>query len=107
MRSRMFGSMSGASILGLGVGLIAGAAAGLLMAPMRGREMRGALRSRSERLRTRADQAYDRGMMLLEEGRRAFRTTRNAAGENTPLTATLGEIAQIHSGSRLEAGAGL
>ena len=70
---------------------------GLLVAPMRGSQMRASLRSR-------ADLARDRGMMLLEEGRRAFRTTRSeasrAAAPATPetLPATLGEIAQMHSG---------
>lgn len=89
----MLGSMSAASLLGVGLGLLAGAAAGLLLAPMRGREMRASLRSR-------ADYAVDRGMMLLEEGRRAFRTSR--AAEAAPLTATLGEIAQLHSGARAD-----
>jgi hypothetical protein len=86
----MVGKMSAASMMGLGVGLLAGAAAGLLMAPMRGSEMRSSLRART-------DQALDRGMRLIEEGRRALRTT-PAPG---PLTATLGEIAQLHTGTPL------
>jgi gas vesicle protein len=95
--------MSGASLLGVGVGLLVGAAAGLMFAPMRGGQMRASLRSR-------ADQAWQHGMMLLEEGRHALRTTSAATSSTspsvstteapgTPLTATLGEIAQIHSGS--------
>ena len=58
---------------------------------MRGSQMR-------ESLRSRADQALDRGMALLEEGRRAFRT-RVSSEDTGPLTATAGEIAQIHSGN--------
>ena len=82
-------------MMGLGVGLLAGVAAGLLMAPMRGSQLRASLRSR-------ADDALDRGMMLLEEGRRAFSTGSAAsAPAPEPLTATLGEIAQMHSGTRL------
>lgn len=86
--------------MGLAVGLAAGVAAGLLAAPMRGADMRANLRSR-------ADGALDRGLLLLEEGRRAFGTGRGTsagAGVITapaPLTATLGEIAQIHSGHPL------
>jgi gas vesicle protein len=82
--------------MGMAVGLVAGVAAGLLTAPMRGADMRANLRSR-------ADNALDRGMMLLEEGRRAFRTGQSAAADTTPgaLTATLGEIAQMHSGDGL------
>jgi gas vesicle protein len=87
MNSRL---LSGSSMLGIGVGLLAGAAAGLLMAPMRGSQMRASLRSH-------ADSALDRGMTLVEEGRRAFRT--RMARESEPLTAPLAEIAQMHSRS--------
>ena len=82
--------------MGLAVGLAAGVAAGLLAAPMRGTDMRANLRSR-------ADGALDRGLMLLEEGRRAFRTGRGPAAVAAPpqLTATLGEIAQMHSSDEL------
>jgi hypothetical protein len=92
--------MSGASLMGLAVGMAAGVAAGLLAAPMRGAEMRASLR-------TRADGALDRGLQLLEEGRRAFRTGRGTTADAAidaapvPLTATLGEIAQIHSSNSL------
>ena len=83
----MVGTMSGSSMIGLGLGLVAGVAAGLLLAPMRGSQMRQSLRSR-------ADGALDRGMSLIEEGRRAFRTRRlGAQSESAPLTATVGEIA--------------
>jgi gas vesicle protein len=77
----------------MGVGLLVGAAVGLVLAPMRGGQMRAALRSR-------ADQARQQGMMLLEEGRRAFRTSHAPIdAERGTLTATLGEIAQLHTGS--------
>jgi hypothetical protein len=94
MRSRSVWSNSAVSILGLGLGLAAGAAAGLLAAPMRGVEMRRSLR-------TRADDALDRGRRLVEEGRDAFRTRLVASDlpPATPLSATMGEIAQMHSGN--------
>jgi hypothetical protein len=91
--------------MGLAVGVVAGASAVLLAAPMRGADVRASLRSR-------ADGALDRGLMLLEEGRRAFRTRRAAmsgaaassvAIDPTPLSATLGEIAQMHDGGSLSA----
>lgn len=111
MRSRSVWSMSTASLMGLGVGLAAGVAAGLLAAPMRGADMRRSLKSR-------ADGAVDRGMHLLEEGRRAFRTrgasesatlsmpalTENpsaSTNRSSTLSASLGEIAQMHSGADL------
>jgi hypothetical protein len=89
--------MSAPSLLGLGVGLAAGLAAGLLAAPMRGAEMRRSLRSR-------ADGALDRGKTLLGEGRRAFRprgTLSPATPGTAPLSATFGEIAQMHAGTDL------
>lgn len=93
----MQGPMSGVSLLGVGVGLLVGAAAGLMLAPMRGGQLRASLRSR-------ADQAWQHGTMLLEEGRNALRTRPSDASSDAvtpaaPLTATLGEIAQIHSAS--------
>lgn len=96
-------NMSGMSLMGLMVGMAAGLAAGLLAAPMRGSDMRASLR-------TRADEALDRGMTLFEEGRRAFNrgsaadgvprtSASDAPAPGTHLTATLGEIAQLHGGS--------
>lgn len=79
-------------MLGLGLGLLAGAAAGLLLAPMRGAQMRSSLRAR-------ADHALDRGIRLIEEGRRALRTSEPPTPP--PLTATLGEIAEMHTGTPL------
>lgn len=95
MRSRIVGSMSAASLMGVGVGLVVGVASGLLMAPMRGSQMRASLRSR-------ADEALNRGRALLEEGRRALQTNWGSMthdAETTALTAPLGEIAQMHSGT--------
>ncbi len=96
MKSRLMCSMSGGSLVGFAAGL----AAGLLAAPMRGRDMRASLRLR-------ADDALDRGMMLVEEGRRAFKRSGGAVAAVAPaaptatppgtLTASLGEIAQLHA----------
>ena len=101
MRSRSVRSMSGASLVGLAIGVAAGAAAALLAAPMRGADMRASLRSR-------ADEALDRGLKLFEEGRRAFRTRSDTPSASLPasasgagLSATLGEIAQMHGGDAL------
>lgn len=80
-------------MLGLAVGCVGGAAAGLLAAPMRGAAMRASLRSR-------ADSALDRGMTLFDEGRRAFQT-RYGAGADAAPPPTLGEIAEMHQGSEL------
>ena len=87
-------------------GIAAGLTAGLLAAPMRGSEMRATLRERATdgnaRLQSLATSgrdwaqgAFDRALSLIEEGRRAFAT--RTASEPAPLTATLGEIAQMHS----------
>ena len=87
--------MKSVSLLGLGLGLAAGAAAGLLAAPMRGAEMRRSLRSR-------ADDAYGRGKQLLDDGRRRFRAPdAPVTAPGSALSATLGEIAQMHSGDEL------
>lgn len=94
--------------MGLAIGVAAGLAAGLLAAPMRGSDMRANLRDRaaggSARLQSLASssrgwalQALDRGLMLIEEGRRAFQTSSTPQiAEPQRLTATLGEIAQTH-----------
>lgn len=96
MKSRSV--LSAGALMGLAVGLAVGAAAGLLATPMRGAAMRASLRSR-------ADDAFDRGMMLIEEGRRVFSTTPATVSpfENEPsvLRAPLGEIAEMHAGSAL------
>jgi gas vesicle protein len=107
MRSRTVCNAS--SMMGLAVGVAAGLAAGLLAAPMRGTDMRANLRSRaadgSARLQTLASSSRDwaqhaieRATLLVEEGRRAFNTGDTSLSEPAPLTASLGEIAQFHSG---------
>lgn len=98
-------------MIGLAVGIAAGLTAGLLAAPMRGSDMRANLRDRvgdgSVRLQSLASsgrewarQALDRGLMLWDEGRRAFDTPKASRAlqpaEPMTLTATLGEIAQTH-----------
>ncbi len=100
--------------MGLAVGVAAGLAAGLLAAPMRGSEMRSTLRSRATdggaRLqsltssgRQWASQAIDRSMLRFNEGRRAPQTFAPVP-EAAPatLTASLGEIAQLHSGTEFD-----
>jgi gas vesicle protein len=100
--------------MGLAVGVAAGLTAGLLAAPMRGTDMRASLRERATdggaRLqslagsyRSWAQDTLDRAMMLFDEGRRAFNTSRYSPSAPPVLTATLGEIAQMHSGEPLTA----
>ena len=102
------------SLMGLAIGVAAGLAAGLLAAPMRGTEMRAQVRGRAAEGGARlqslassgrgwAEQALERAMMLLEEGRRAFDTSTRQQRQVNPvqpgtLTASLGEIAQFHAG---------
>jgi gas vesicle protein len=87
--------MSGASMMGLAVGLVAGAAAALLATPLRGRDMRASLRSR-------ADDALDRGLRLFEGASRAFRTSPDSTAMTaSPLTASLSEIAAMHSANEI------
>jgi gas vesicle protein len=78
--------------MGLAVGLAVGVAAGLLAAPMRGSTLRASLRSRADDLR-------DRGLHLLDEGRRAFNHRGVTGTAPEALTATLGEIATTHPGA--------
>ena len=92
MRSRFASTTPRVSLMGLGLGLALGVTAGLLAAPMRGREMRASLRTRS-------DQARKRALLPLEDGRRAFRRADGADGATPRLTAPMGEIAQMHPGA--------
>lgn len=109
MRSRTGSNMSATTWMGLAVGVAAGLTAGLLAAPMRGSDMRANLRDRavdgSARLQSLtssgrgwAFDAIERALLLIEQGRRAFqtRTPRVAMTEPVTLTASLGEIAQLH-----------
>lgn len=100
--------------MGLAFGVATGLAAGLLAAPLRGSQTRATLRSRatdaSQRLQglastglAWAQQALGLGVMMFEEGREAFNTSRNVSRASGtapgPLTASLGDIASMHSGT--------
>jgi gas vesicle protein len=110
MTSRTVGNWSNGSLIGLAVGVAAGVAAGLLMAPMRGRELRQTLRDRaadgSARLqslasqgRTWCEQAIDRSQELLEIGRRAFEESRSASA-TSGMRPAMSEVASRHHGMR-------
>jgi gas vesicle protein len=78
----------------MGIGVAAGIATALLVAPKRGAEMRRSLRAQ-------ADRALDRGVGLFHEGRRALTGRAPAGTAPETLSATLGEIAQMHSADEL------
>ena len=78
MRPRSDWKLPAVSLIGVGIGIAAGVAAGLLTAPMRGAEMRRSLRARMPR----------RGNSFLGA---------SDAPRTESLSATLGEIAQMHS----------
>ena len=91
--------------MGLAVGIAVGLAAGFLMAPTPGSVMRGRLRDRAVDANARlqslasstrdwAAHTFDRGMSLVEQGRRALSTSHPES-----LRATVGEIASMHDGS--------
>lgn len=91
--------------MGLAVGLGTGLAAGLLLAPRRGSEMRAKLRDGAADGRARlqsfahsgrewATHALDRSASLVEAGRRALGTSTSAS---EPLHATVAEIASTHT----------
>jgi gas vesicle protein len=94
---------------GLCAGAVAGAALALIFAPMRGSEMRRSVRSYAsqggERLsqlmesgRCLAEDAIDRASTLIDEGRRALRTSGTSpssspsASSPQPLTASVADI---------------
>jgi gas vesicle protein len=117
--SSLSSSESCSSWSSLAAGLCAGAAAGaalaLIFAPMRGSEMRDSVRryasTGGERLshlieggRCAAEDAINRVSSLIEEGRRAFRTSSDlsASGSSSysssqPLTASVAEISGMDS----------
>lgn len=106
MRSRTVCGVSGASLVGLAIGVTVGLAAGFLTAPLRGTAMRARLRDRAAeggvRLQSLASSSRDwaahalnRASSVIDEGRRALRTTRPE-----PLRATVGEIASMHEGAQ-------
>jgi gas vesicle protein len=102
-------------VAGLCAGACVGAAVALIFAPMRGTEMRNSVRNYAsqggERLsrlvesgRCLAEDAFNQAAGVIEEGRRAFRTSRDAASSSPssrtysspqPLTASVAEIAGV------------
>ncbi len=107
----LYSSSGGSSWSALAAGLVAGACLGaavaLLYAPMRGAAMRSSLRDYAgqgaQRLtdlledgRSLAEDAVHRAASLIDEGRRAFRTSAGASGAtgspSQPLTASVAEI---------------
>lgn len=91
--------------MGLAVGVAVGLVAGLLASPTRGSVTRARLRDRavdgSARLQSLASSTrdwathtFDRGVSLVEQGRRALRTS-----HAEPLRASVGEISSMHDGS--------
>jgi hypothetical protein len=97
MSSQSGSSTSGASTIGLLIGLAAGVAAGLLVAPLRGSDMRATLRSRADDVLSRFSRVAegDRGNMNRRD---AFDSSHRPATAAGALTAPLGEIAQMHAG---------
>ena len=83
-------------LIGFSVGLLAGVAAGLLLAPMRGVDFRAQVRQRI------GDALDGGGGLLNDEG--ALEEASPAYADSpwepapVPLKATLGEIAQTHPG---------
>ena len=107
MQSKSQSGWSGRSILGLALGVAAGAAAGLLFAPARGSEMRSSLRTRAQDANSTLQSyatsvkswAEDRLNTLRDANpprREPIRSVPMAGGE---LTATVGEIASSHTPS--------
>ena len=105
MRSLSKSGVRGVSLMGLAVGLGTGLAAGLLLAPSRGSDMRAKLRDGTADGRARlqslassgrewATHAIDRSVSLVEAGRRALGTGSRAS---EPLHATVAEIASTHT----------
>lgn len=96
---------------GLCAGAVAGAALALVFAPMRGSDMRRSVRSYAsqggERLsqlmesgRCLAEDTIHRASALIDEGRRALRTTSTSASPSSasspqPLTASVADISGI------------
>ena len=89
-------STTGAFVVGLLCGAAVGAAAGLLLAPKTGPEMRRQVADSAEEWRRKATEAYDsasssindmmaRGREALEVGKEAFQRTRPGNGSATDM----------------------
>lgn len=100
MDTRMDDEGSGMSLTGLAFGLGLGLVAGFLAAPMRGTEMRELVRSRALQAWARLEGfAASRGWWPEEptaEDREMIAERRAASRHPAQLTATLGELAQMH-----------
>ena len=59
-------------LFGFVLGVVGGAAAGLLYAPRSGREMRADLAERARNSREHLSHAAEKGMEMFKEGRQAF-----------------------------------
>jgi gas vesicle protein len=102
---------SATSLAGLAVGMAAGMAAGLLLAPVRGSELRSTIAGQTATQVDRLRSLANSGRTWVEERmprngdtsdrRRDFARNR-AVAANTPLTATLQDIASTHIPSSSE-----
>jgi gas vesicle protein len=112
MGSRAHSRMSGVSLLGLAVGVAAGAAAGLLLAPARGQELRSSLnrRARDAQSALQGYAASARSWADSVAGRVESRGTPEplpvfagaAPQPGAQLTATLSEINSTHGNGRAD-----
>ena len=72
MERQHTGGDSGSFLFGLVIGVVGGAAAGLLYAPRSGREMRADLAERARSGREQLTTAAEKGLEMVKEGRHAF-----------------------------------
>lgn len=107
MQSKSQSGWSGRSILGLALGVAAGAAAGLLFAPARGSEVRSSLRTRAQDANETLQSYATSVKSWAEERLSTMRDTnpprrepiRSVPMAGAELTATVGEIASGHNPS--------
>ncbi len=91
-------------MLGLALGVAAGAATALLFAPARGSELRNSLRTRAGETNA-ALQSYatsvkswaEKRLNALHESNRPSEPVRSVPMAGPALTATVGEIASVHN----------
>ena len=91
-------------MLGLALGVAAGAAAGLLFAPARGTDVRSSLRTRANQTNS-ALQSYassvrswaEQWVNAIRESTRPAEPVRSVPMADSSLTATVGEIASAHN----------
>ena len=105
MHSKSHSGWSGRSMLGLALGVAAGAAAGLLFAPARGTEVRNSLRTRANDANAMLQSYATSARAWAEEQMNALRESNSSRPEpvrsvpmaGSSLTATVGEIASAHN----------